>query len=59
MYEVSGKVDLRVLTAWCYVGCRAAHSIIHLTYNHVYHRLAAFTASNFVLLLFWILFFVH
>jgi hypothetical protein len=60
MYEVSGKVDLLVLTlAWCYVGCRAAHSIIHLTYNRVYHRLAAFTASNFVLLLFWILFFVY
>jgi hypothetical protein len=60
MYEVSGKVDGLVLTlAWCYVACRAAHSIIHLTYNHVFHRLAAFTASNLVLLLFWILFFVY
>ncbi|MEA2864760.1 MAG: hypothetical protein QOC84_2716 [Bradyrhizobium sp.] len=60
MYEIAGKVDLLVLTlAWCYVGCRAVHSLIHLTYNHVFHRLAAFTASNFVLLFFWILFFVR
>jgi hypothetical protein len=60
MYEVSGKMNYLVLTlAWCYVGCRAAHSLIHLTYNRVHHRLAAFTASNLVLLLFWILFFIY
>ena len=60
MYEISSKVDVLALTlAWSYVGCRAAHSIIHLTYNHVFHRLAAFAASNVVLLFFWILFFIR
>jgi hypothetical protein len=60
MYEIAGKVDGLVLTvAWSYVACRAAHSIIHLTYNHVFHRLAAFTASNVALIFFWILFFIR
>ena len=40
--------------AWAYVACRALHSLIHLTYNNVLHRLAAFAASNVVLLVIWI-----
>lgn len=59
MYQIAGKVDALALTlAWLYVGCRAVHSIIHLTYNHVLHRLAAFTVSNVVLTVFWIWFFI-
>jgi hypothetical protein len=58
MFDVAGKVDWISLTlAWCYVGCRAVHSVIHLTYNDVSHRLAAFTTSNVVLILFWIVLF--
>jgi hypothetical protein len=34
--------------AWIYVALRVAHSVIHCTYNKVYHRLAAF-ASSFAL----------
>ena len=41
--------------AWAYVACRALHSLIHLTYNNVLHRLAAFAAGNVVLLVIWIL----
>lgn len=60
MYEVSGKVDGFVLAlAWIYVALRAIHSAIHLTYNNVLHRLAAFTASNFVLIAFWANFFIR
>lgn len=60
MYAISGKVDSLVLTlAWCYVGCRTVHSLIHLTYNHVLHRLVAFTVGNLVLIAFWVLFFVR
>jgi hypothetical protein len=29
------------------------HSLIHLSYNDVYHRLAVFALSNFVLLALW------
>jgi len=60
MYEVSGKVDAFVLSmAWAYVALRAVHSAIHLTYNKVPHRLAAFTASNVVLIVFWVTFFIY
>jgi hypothetical protein len=40
--------------AWSFVAARVLHSVIHLTYNNVMHRLAAFTASNFVLVALWI-----
>lgn len=40
--------------AWIYVALRAAHSLIHLTYNNVFHRLAAFALSNLVLASLWI-----
>lgn len=48
-----------LVLAWVYVGLRAAHSIVHLTYNNVMHRLALFAASNGVLVALWILFFAH
>ena len=52
---VVGAVDAAGLAlAWAYVACRALHSLIHLTYNNVFHRLAAFAASNVVLLVIWI-----
>lgn len=40
--------------AWAYVVLRVVHSLIHLSYNNVYHRLAAFALSNFVLLALWV-----
>ena len=59
MYYLAGRVDAAALAvAWTYVALRAIHSIIHLTYNNVFHRLAAFAASNFVLMAYWVLFFV-
>lgn len=44
-----------VWLAWAYVVLRALHSAVHLTYNHVLHRLLAFAASNGVLVAMWIL----
>lgn len=59
MYFVAGRLDQAALVvAWIYVGLRAVHSVIHLTYNNVLHRLTAFALSNFVLMAFWVLFFV-
>jgi hypothetical protein len=50
-----GAVDaVGLALAWAYVACRALHSLIHLTYNNVFHRLAAFLASSLVLLAIWI-----
>jgi hypothetical protein len=57
-YIASPTVSALTLTlAWIYVGLRAIHSLIHLTYNNVMHRLAAFALSNFVLLAMWVAFF--
>ena len=51
---VIGRVDEYALAlAWLYVGLRVVHSIIHVTYNRVRHRLIAFTLSNVVLVMFW------
>lgn len=43
-----------VTLAWAYVALRAAHSVIHLTYNRVSHRGLVFAASNVVLVMLWI-----
>lgn len=42
--------------AWIYVALRVVHSIIHLTYNSVLHRLIPFALSNTVLLAIWLWF---
>jgi hypothetical protein len=56
---VTERADSTACTlAWCYVGLRIVHSIIHNTYNKVVHRLIAFALSNFVLAASWIRFFV-
>lgn len=40
--------------AWLYVALRIVHSLIHLSYNNVMHRLAAFAAGNVVLAILWL-----
>ena len=40
--------------AWTYFGLRVAHSVVHLTYNKVMHRLTAYAASMVVLVSMWI-----
>uniref|UniRef100_Q0HQ17 MAPEG family protein n=1 Tax=Shewanella sp. (strain MR-7) TaxID=60481 RepID=Q0HQ17_SHESR len=40
--------------AWCFVGLRIVHSIIHITYNHPKHRFYAFLASCLTVLAMWI-----
>jgi hypothetical protein len=42
-----------ILMAWIYFGLRVLHTVIHLTYNNVKHRLALFAASNVVLVVMW------
>lgn len=44
--------------AWLYVSLRIVHTVIHLSYNKVLHRLIAFAASNVVLIAMWVIFFV-
>ena len=43
-----------VMLSWIYVGSRFVHSFIHLTYNRVMHRFAAFLFSSFILFAIWV-----
>lgn len=43
-----------ILHAWAFVILRVIHSYIHITYNHILHRLLAFALSGFVLLSMWV-----
>lgn len=59
-FYVTAKVDAAALgLAWAYVALRVVHSVIHLTYNRVLHRLAAYGASVLILLSLWIYFVVR
>lgn len=49
--------QLQLYLAWGYVALRAAHSLVHLTFNHVLVRLTFFAASNIVLAVMWVSFF--
>jgi hypothetical protein len=53
--HATGQVDaIAIALAWAYVVLRAVHSLIHLSYNSVMHRLAAYAASNLVLMAIWL-----
>jgi hypothetical protein len=42
-----------VCMAWIYVGLRAAHSFIHITYNRVMHRFLVYALSTILLFVMW------
>jgi hypothetical protein len=51
---ITGNVTpLLVDLAWLYFALRLGHSIVHLSYNNVLHRLAFFATSNVVLMVMW------
>jgi hypothetical protein len=54
---VTDRVDgLFLALAWVYVALRVVHSLVHVSYNHILHRLALFAVSNFVLMAMWLVF---
>ncbi len=44
-----------IYLAWGFVIIRGIHAFIHLTYNKVFHRLSAFTLSNFLVIAMWVI----
>lgn len=42
-----------VQLAWVFVALRAAHSLVHCTYNRVMHRFLVYFTSSLVLILMW------
>jgi hypothetical protein len=59
LFVTAGATRLAVAIAWAYVALRIVHSLIHLTYNRVMHRLTAFALSSTVLTLLWVLAALH
>lgn len=57
-YVAGGVTQVLVLMAWVYVGLRVVHTVIHMSYNNVVHRLIPFALSNVVLISMWVTFFV-
>ena len=53
LYVTAGASATTIALAWAFVVLRVAHSLIHLTYNRVVHRLSAFAASNVALVVLW------
>src|ERR1700744_2910508 len=57
LYVTHRTTALEYMLAWPYVGLRVAHSVVHLTFNHISTRLTVFALSNVVLGAAWLLFF--
>jgi hypothetical protein len=55
LYVTAGASSFAVGLAWLYVALRILHSAIHLSYNHVIHRLTVFSLSNAALTALWAL----
>jgi hypothetical protein len=55
LYVTQQADALAVTLAWAYVGLRVLHSLVHLTYNKVLHRVSVYAASNLVLFVMWVL----
>ncbi len=43
-----------VTLAWVFVAFRLVHTMIHVTYNRVWHRMPVFVTSSLVLIGFWV-----
>ena len=54
LYVTAGASTTTIALAWAFVALRIVHSLVHLTYNGVVHRLAAFTAANVALAVLWV-----
>lgn len=47
-----------LVLAWIFVGSRIVHACIHLTYNHILHRMLAFQAGVLCVMAMWVLLFI-
>jgi hypothetical protein len=59
LFTIAGVTLAAVVLAWMYVALRVIHSVIHLTYNRVQHRLIAFATSNAALVALWVIAGIH
>lgn len=43
-----------VMLAWAFVALRIVHSLVHMTYNNVFHRAVIFGAGMFMVFAMWV-----
>lgn len=53
-YVTHNVTEVTLSLAWTYVTLRLAHTLIHLAYNRILYRFAAYASSNVVLAAFWL-----
>jgi hypothetical protein len=54
LFATRGHISaFELALAWAYVGLRALHSLIHVSYNRVVHRFAAYAASTLTVFALW------
>ena len=46
--------SIAIIFAWAFVGLRIFHAVIHLTYNHIIHRMLTFWAAFICVMVIWI-----
>lgn len=56
LYATGHVTAVTVSLAWAYVALRLVHSGIHLAYNRILYRFAAYAAGNVVLAALWLWF---
>jgi hypothetical protein len=57
---ISDQVDMGYIAlAWTYFATRIVHTVIHVSYNHILHRMIIFLFSLIVLLSLWTRFFIQ
>ncbi|HEX4510647.1 MAG TPA: MAPEG family protein [Burkholderiaceae bacterium] len=54
LYVTGGATYMMTLLAWLYVAARVAHSLIHMTSNHIPYRMSAFAVSCLALAILWV-----
>lgn len=54
LFATSRVDSIFLALAWSFVACRLVHSLVHLSYNNVLHRLMPFALGNFILIAMWI-----
>ncbi len=45
LFVTNSVTTLIIITTWTYLGIRVVHGLIHISYNHVFHRFVAFGLS--------------
>ncbi|WP_416207162.1 MAPEG family protein [Oceanobacter antarcticus] len=50
---------LGLITAWLFVGFRYIHAYIHLTYNHILHRMYTFWFAFISVMVLWVNLVIH